>query len=118
LRIDPARFGRGPDGRVVYIAGEHEDYYDPDFYIYNDVVVIDRDGSIAINGYSRDVFPPTDFHSGTLVGGAIFIIGSLGYQHQRVVGSTPVFRLDIDTMIIGPVATTGEAHWIGNDGRW
>ena len=29
-----------PDGRVVLIAGEHEDSYDPDFCIYNDVVVI------------------------------------------------------------------------------
>lgn len=39
-----SRFGRTetilPDGRVVYIAGEHEDFYDPDFYIYNDVVVV------------------------------------------------------------------------------
>ncbi|KAJ4289991.1 hypothetical protein N0V88_006792 [Collariella sp. IMI 366227] len=38
------RFGRTetrlPDGRIVYIAGEHEDFYDPDFYIYNDVVVV------------------------------------------------------------------------------
>lgn len=38
------RFGRTetrlPDGRIVFIGGEHEDYYDPDFYIYNDVVVV------------------------------------------------------------------------------
>lgn len=38
------RFGRTetrlPDGRIVYIGGEHEDFYDPDFYIYNDVVVV------------------------------------------------------------------------------
>lgn len=35
------RFGRSitilPDGRIVEIAGEHEDSYDPDFCIYNDV---------------------------------------------------------------------------------
>jgi len=24
-----------PDGRIVCIGGEHEDFYDPDFYIYN-----------------------------------------------------------------------------------
>jgi hypothetical protein len=29
-----------PDGRLIRIGGEHEDYYDPDFQIYNDVVVI------------------------------------------------------------------------------
>ncbi|KAK4148918.1 hypothetical protein C8A00DRAFT_19337 [Chaetomidium leptoderma] len=44
------RFGRTetklPDGRIVYIAGEHEDYYDPDFNIYNDVVVVHRHGAV------------------------------------------------------------------------
>jgi len=24
-----------PDGRLVSVGGEHEDYYDPDFCIYN-----------------------------------------------------------------------------------
>ncbi|XP_037049390.1 uncharacterized protein LOC119083706 [Bradysia coprophila] len=41
-----ARFGATqtylPDGRLVCIGGEHEDSYDPDFQIYNDVVVIER----------------------------------------------------------------------------
>jgi hypothetical protein len=40
------RFGMSvtelPDGRVILIAGEHEDFYDPDFFIYNDVVVMHR----------------------------------------------------------------------------
>ncbi|KAK4449002.1 hypothetical protein QBC34DRAFT_300250 [Podospora aff. communis PSN243] len=38
------RFGRTTtwleDGRIVFIGGEHEDWYDPDFCIYNDVVVV------------------------------------------------------------------------------
>jgi len=38
------RFGRSttwlPNGRVVLIAGEHEDSYDPDFCIYNYVVLV------------------------------------------------------------------------------
>jgi hypothetical protein len=40
-----------PDGRMICIAGEHEDHYDPGFCIYNDVVVLDLDGSVAIYGY-------------------------------------------------------------------
>jgi hypothetical protein len=28
------------DGRMICIAGEHEDFYDPDFCIYNDVIVL------------------------------------------------------------------------------
>jgi hypothetical protein len=39
-----ARFGSThtylPDGRLVCIGGEHEDSYDQDFQIYNDVIVI------------------------------------------------------------------------------
>src|SRR5690606_30371083 len=48
------RFGQSstalPDGRVVLIAGEHEDHYDPDFHIYNDVVVRHPDGRLEIFG--------------------------------------------------------------------
>ncbi len=29
-----------PDGRIVYIGGGHEDHHHPDFFIYNDVVVV------------------------------------------------------------------------------
>jgi len=59
------RFGKSEtplrDGRVVHVGGEHEDFYDPDFFIYNDVTVIDPDGSIAIHGYARDAFLPRTF---------------------------------------------------------
>jgi hypothetical protein len=48
---------------VVSIGGEHEDFYDPNFMIYNDIVVRDFHGGIEILGYPRGVFPPTDFHS-------------------------------------------------------
>jgi hypothetical protein len=43
------RFGRTetqlPDGRIVYIGGEHEDFYNCDFFIYNDVVVVRGHGN-------------------------------------------------------------------------
>lgn len=101
------------DGRVVYIAGEHEDYYDPDFYIYNDVIVIDSEGEITIWGYPKAVFPPTDFHSATLVDDKIVIIGSLGYMGERVPGFTPVYVLDTDSFQIERLETTGEnPGWI------
>ncbi len=107
------RFGKSettlPDGRVIHIGGEHEDYYDPDFFIYNDVTVVGPDGSIEIRGYAREAFPPTDFHSATLAGNAIFIVGRLGYPEQRDPGRTPVFRLALDTMAITPVETSGDA---------
>ena len=113
------RFGHSltelPDGRFVGIAGEHEDAYDPDFCIYNDVIVHDGRGGVSIFGYPRDVFPPTDFHSATLVGNDIVVIGSLGYPEDRKVGQTPVYRLNLDTMAYSCVTTTGDAPgWISH----
>lgn len=111
------RFGQSrtglPDGRAVLVAGEHEDHYDPDFYIYNDVIVLDGSGGVEVYGYPREVFPPTDFHSATRVDGRLLILGCLGYPRQRVPGVTPSFALDLADLSITPVATTGEAPgWI------
>lgn len=123
------RFGMSetqlPDRQIVHIGGEHEDSYDPDFFIYNDVTVIGPDGNISIYGYPVDAFPPTDFHSSTLVGNEIFIIGRLGYPDGRVFGATPVYRLHLASMKIQSVETRGECPgWIykhsatlANDGK-
>lgn len=101
------------DGRTIYVGGEHEDHYDPDFYIYNDVVVVVPGGEVAIYGYPREVFPPTDFHTATLDAGSIWIVGSLGYPDDRTVGVTQVLRLDLRSMSIERIATTGDAPgWI------
>lgn len=106
------RFGcsvsRLADGRYIEIAGEHEDFYDPDFCIYNDVVVHDGRGGIRIYGYPRDIFPPTDFHSATVAGDYIYIIGGLGYPNDRIPGYTPVFRLHCSTLAIERVETKGQ----------
>jgi hypothetical protein len=111
------RFGQSitrlPDGRIIEIAGEHEDYYDPDFCIYNDVVVYDGQGDFKIYGYPEAVFPPTDFHTATQVDEWIYIIGNLGYGRDRRVGETPVYRLNCTTFAIEKVITHGESPgWI------
>lgn len=107
------------DGRVVYAGGEHEDGYDPDFYIYNDVIVRHPDGRIDIYGYPEAVFPPTDFHSATLVGDRLVLIGSLGYAGERRFGTTQVAVLDLMDMSIAMQETHGECPgWIhGADAR-
>jgi ankyrin repeat protein len=102
-----------PDGRVVQIGGEHEDFYDADFCIYNDVFVHAGNGQIEIFGYPEDVFPPTDFHTATLVGEHLYVIGSLGYAGSRRFGETPVFRLDTQSMRMERLTTTGSVPgWI------
>jgi hypothetical protein len=113
------RFGQTltllPDGRIVQVAGEHEDYYMPDFCIYNDVFVHAPDGRITIYGYPEEIFPPTDFHSATLIGHHIYLIGSLGYQGTRLYGETPVYRLDTTSFQIDRVATGGmKPGWISS----
>lgn len=107
------RFGQSitflPDGRVVQIAGEHEDGYDPDFGIYNDVFVHEPNGEITIFVYPEKVFPPTDFHTANLVGDHIYIVGNVGYPEQRRVGFTQVCRLDTRHFVMEPLETTGES---------
>lgn len=103
------------DGRVFWIAWEHEDFYDPDFFIYNDVIVEHPDGRLQIIGYPEAVFRPTDFHSATAIEGdsAILIIGSIGYATGRSADCTPVYRLDTRTFDIVEVDTVGKAPgWI------
>jgi ankyrin repeat protein len=111
------RFGQSitflPDGRIVRVAGEHEDGYDPDFCIYNDVIVHAPEGDVTIYGYPESVFPPTDFHTATLIGDNIYLIGSLGYQGTRQYGKTPVYRLDTTTFQIERVETSGnKPGWV------
>lgn len=111
------RFGQSltflPDGRIVQVAGEHEDSYDPDFCIYNDAFVHDPNGRITIYGYPESVFPPTDFHTATLIRDQIYLIGSLGYHGTRRFGETPVYRLDTQTFQMTCLQTAGDAPgWI------
>jgi hypothetical protein len=110
-----SRYGQSitllPDGRVIAIGGYHDD--PPDFCIYNDVVVYDERGNFKIYGYPKDVFPPTDFHTATLVDDWIYIIGNIGYDKDRIEGETPVYRLNCTTFAIEPVITAGECPgWI------
>ena len=111
------RFGqtttRLPDGRWVQIGGEHEDHYDPDFVIFNDVVVHNRDVEPRVFFYPSDVFPPTDFHSASLDGQTIWIIGGLGYQGNCKESVTPVYKLNLQDFSISKVETTGQVPgWI------
>lgn len=113
------RFGMSgtllPNGDKVFIGGEHEDYYDPDFNIYNDVVVVKADHSVNIFNYPKEIFPATDFHSANLIDDKIIIIGNLGYGEQRIPNSTPVYQLDLKTFSISKTTTKGPSPgWIHN----
>ena len=117
------RYGRSitelPDGRVVWVAGEHEDYGDPDFFIYNDVVVEHPGGRLEILGYPETDFPPTDFHTAThdAARNCIWLVGNLGYPDDRRSGETQVLRLALDSFEVAAVACSGDAPgWIHNHG--
>ena len=121
------RLGRSctelPDGRLVFVGGAHEDASDPDFCIYNDVVVVQpqhvdrpphteedlfKTADIKMYAYPRDVFPPTDGHTATFVPhlNSIIIVGNTGYVADRQPGHTPVFRLDVNTFAISRMECT------------
>ncbi|MFO0953118.1 MAG: hypothetical protein U0835_18585 [Isosphaeraceae bacterium] len=102
-----------PGGRTVCVGGEHEDYYDPDFCIYNDVIVLGPCESVEIYGYPKEVFPPTDFHTATRVGPRLIVIGGLGYMGERHPGTTPVYAVDLSTYRIEKLPSLGEAPgWV------
>lgn len=102
-----------PDGRVICVGGEHEDYYDPDFHIYDDVVVFRPEGEIEIYGYPKEVFPPTDFHSATLVADEIIVVGCMGNVKDRRPGFTPVYSINTKSYRISELASSGTAPgWI------
>ncbi|KAJ3045164.1 hypothetical protein HK097_001269 [Rhizophlyctis rosea] len=77
-----------PASTKIFIGGEHEDSYDPDFNIYNDVIIIkppltdgsDSEKEIHILTYPHTAFPPTDFHTATQISEKIYIIGNIGYD--------------------------------------
>jgi len=101
------------NGEFIEIAGEHEDSYDPDFCIYNEVFHHKSGGEFTIYQYPKDVFAPTDFHTATLIDGYIYIIGNLGYYEERVYGTTPVYRLDASNFKIKKLEIKGECPgWI------
>ncbi|MFK8017674.1 MAG: ankyrin repeat domain-containing protein [Gammaproteobacteria bacterium] len=111
------RFGQSytplEDGRVIEIGGEHEDSYDSDFCIYNDVFVHQPGEATRIFGYPKTVFPPTDFHTTTLIGNSIYVVGSLGYRGERRYGQTQVFRLNTSTLHMERLTTSGDGPgWI------
>lgn len=115
------RFGQShtllPDGRVLAVAGEHEDYYDPQFNIYNDLIVWrpETDDPPEVYFYPEATFPATDFHSATLVEDYLYLIGNLGYMNKRQEGFTPVFRLRLRDYGIERVKTSGEIPgWISH----
>ncbi|MEM6594613.1 MAG: ankyrin repeat domain-containing protein [Pseudomonadota bacterium] len=112
-----SRYGRTAtvlsDGRLVLVAGEHEDHYDADFCIYADVTVLGTGGTLEHFIYPKDVFPPTDFHSATLLGHQIWLIGCLGYPDQRKDNQTQVLCLNVEDFSISVVPTSGETPgWI------
>lgn len=111
------------DGRIICIAGEFEDRYDPNFCIYNDVIVMrpapgekwvtPDSGEVEIYGYPPEVFPPTDGHAAVLVGSKIYIIGSVGYPGTRRFGTTPIRTLATESYRIDTIAASGQGPgWI------
>lgn len=106
------RFGQSTtrleDGRWVQVGGEHEDSYMREFVIFNDVVVHTPGAPPRVFFYPTSVFPPTDFHTATLVGDSIWIIGGLGYAEDREITATAVYRLDLADFSIHKIGTTGQ----------
>ncbi len=106
-----------PDETKVFIGGEYEDFYDPDFRVYNDIVIQKPDGEIQLWNYSLEQFPATDFHVAHYDKNShsIFLIGNLGYPETRKEGITQVLKVNLKTMNIEQLACFGKMpSWLNH----
>jgi hypothetical protein len=107
----------------VEIGGERDDAIDPDFMVYNDVIVSQPEangyvepesGNFDIYGYPKDVFPPTDGHTATFVPSRneILILGNMSEpqadQDSAANGNTVIYTLDVGTWKMTRRETTGD----------
>ena len=88
-----------------------------DFHSWSDArEIFSRNAAVlgsAVDRVWRSFSLPTDFHSATLIGDYIYIVGGLRYVDMRRSGETWVYRLHTDEMTIERVATEGDAPgWI------
>jgi hypothetical protein len=63
---------------------------------------------VQIFGYPKQEFPPTDFHTASLVGDEIYIVGSLGDPDDRQNGVTSSYVLDTKSYAIREVTPKGD----------
>lgn len=61
--------------------------------------------SVRVFAYPESVFPPTDFHTATLIGDQLYLIGSLGYARHP--DETPVYSLHSQSFRIERLETHG-----------
>lgn len=96
------------DGRVMEIGGEYEDYYDPMFCIFNDILVKYPDGRAPeLYTYPYDEFPPTDGLACVQVDGHLYLLGNAGYIHERK-EHMQVLIVDLETYSVKKPNTHGE----------
>ncbi|MFC4996057.1 hypothetical protein [Rubritalea tangerina] len=95
------------DGRTILIAGEHEDYYDPDFFIYNDVIVKDANERFKSSAIPKTSFQPLTF---TVPLSSATVSTSLApwLHRQAQEKDTPVYYLDLKDYTIHQV-NSGQA---------
>ena len=117
-----------PDGRYIEIGGEYFEYDgSPNNWTYNDVIVHNGKGNCDIYIYPEEVFPPLCGHTATLVNQHIYIIGEdCANESESDIKSsdhTHLFRLDIATMKIEKIETSGDIpdqvgrHYASYDGK-
>jgi hypothetical protein len=94
-----------PDGRIIEIGGEHEDSYTRTS-AFTCVFGASRQGRFDILGYDA-VFPPTDFHSATLVGNKSTSSAAWLSRSAALAATHRLYRLDCEALAIEAVKTNG-----------
>lgn len=94
---------------------ESQDYYDPDFDIYNDVTIKYHDQDLKFSyeiwNYPESQFPPVYAHSTVYDDrtNQVYITGGLGTGDRQRKGVTEIYQLNLESKDIQQVETFGES---------
>ncbi|WP_213067261.1 hypothetical protein, partial [Acinetobacter sp. CFCC 10889] len=88
-----------------------EDYYFPDFDIYNDVTIKYLDGTCELWNYPEEQFPPVYAHSTIYDKNThkTYITGGLGSGDRQRQNVTEIYVLDLETKDIQKIEALGES---------
>lgn len=96
-----------PNGQILWAGGRHGEPGDPNYYVYNDLVVKKPEGEFSVLGYPEAIFPPIHSHSATLVSNYILLIGGLGGPESEPSETTRIQAIRIEKFGLHPWSGVG-----------
>lgn len=97
-----------PDGRVIFVGG-YEDYACPlSGQCYNDILVVEPDGTTALYGYPKEAFPPLAGHAFFATVEWAYLFGNAAQETRSRTGPSDLYRVHLQTFVVEKVRVQGD----------